>query len=246
MRKVAIFVEGQTEQIFVRECLLRLWEYQNVQLECRTLFTDHQYNYAEYDFPNPDAGFHFEIINVGNDNAVLPRILRREQYLWNQGFELILGLRDMYSKDYRELNANSPGKINVELIQKFLQGAAATVKAKSSRPEKIVIHFAIMEVEAWFIGMYHYLERHHEMLTTDHIHLELGFDLQNCDPETDVYHPTDTLDSIYRLIGERYGKSRGEIEAILAHLQKEDLRGLAISGKCASFARFHTDLLRQA
>ncbi len=246
MRKVAIFVEGQTEQIFVRECLLRLWEYQNVQLECRTLFTDHQYNYAEYDFPNPDAGFHFEIINVGNDNAVLPRILRREQYLWNQGFELILGLRDMYSRDYRELNENSPGKINTELIQKFTQGAAHTVNQKSSRPDRIIIHFAIMEVEAWFLGMYQYLERHHEALNASHIQQKTSLDLNNCDPETEFYHPTATLDSIYRLVGETYGKSRGEIEAIMTHLHKGDLLALAASEKCTSFTRFHRDLLRQA
>lgn len=246
MRKVAIFVEGQTEQIFVRECLLRLWDYHNIQLECRTLFTDHQYNHAEYDFPNPGAGFHFEIINVGNDNAVLPRILRREQYLWNQGFELILGLRDMYSRDYRELNADRPGKINPELIQRFLQGTATTINEKSIRPDKIVIHFAIMEVEAWFLGMYQYFARHHAALHPVHIQAGLAVDLQDCDPESEFYHPTYTLNAIYRLIGQQYGKSRGEIEAILAHLQKEDLIALATSGRCASYARFHTDLLRQA
>jgi hypothetical protein len=246
MRKVAIFVEGQTELIFVRESLLRLWEYQNIQLECRTLFTDHQYNHAEYDYINPSAGFHFEIINVGNDNAVVPRILSREKYLWNQGFELILGLRDMYSKDYRELNSKSPGKINSELIQKFTDGAASTVNGKSSRPERIFIHFAIMEVEAWFLGMYQYLERHHEALTSDHLLKEIGLSLENCDPETEIYHPTTTLDSIYQLVGERYGKSRSEIEAILSLVEKDDLLALAASGKCASFARFYADLLRQA
>ncbi len=101
MRKFAIFVEGQTELITTREFLLREFEYA-VDIECRTLFKLSQLKKISYDYPNPSAEFHFQILNVGNDNAVLKRILDREQFMWNSGYEKIIGLRDMYSKAYRE------------------------------------------------------------------------------------------------------------------------------------------------
>ncbi len=84
MKKIAIFVEGQTELITLRELLLRDFEY-NVDIECRTLFKPGKFHKTPYDSFAPAADFHFQIINVGNDNAVLQRILRREEYLWNAG-----------------------------------------------------------------------------------------------------------------------------------------------------------------
>ena len=64
MKKIAIFVEGQTELIFVREYLLKQFEYQGIDLECRNLFKDEKIQSAEYDFPNNEAEIHFQIINV--------------------------------------------------------------------------------------------------------------------------------------------------------------------------------------
>ncbi len=102
MTKFAIFVEGQTELITVREFLLREFSYL-ISLECRTLFKASELKKAEYDFPNPAAHIHFQIVNVGNDNAVLSRILVREGHMWTAGYERIIGLRDMYSQAYKEL-----------------------------------------------------------------------------------------------------------------------------------------------
>jgi len=101
MKKIAIFVEGQTELITVREFLLREFDY-TVKIECRTLFKPGKFNKAPYDYNSSDAEFHFQIVNVGNDTAVLQRILEREKHMWNSGYEKIIGLRDMYSQIYGE------------------------------------------------------------------------------------------------------------------------------------------------
>jgi hypothetical protein len=90
MRKIAIFVEGQTELIVVREYLLRWFNYADIEIECRTLFIEGKFHSAEYDYPTPNPQYHFQIINVGNDNAVLSRILKREQYMWSAGYEILL------------------------------------------------------------------------------------------------------------------------------------------------------------
>jgi hypothetical protein len=60
MRKFAIFVEGQTELITVRELLLKKFNYV-VSIECITLFKKGNLRKVPYDFSNPNAQFHFLI-----------------------------------------------------------------------------------------------------------------------------------------------------------------------------------------
>lgn len=94
MRKIAVFVEGQTELIFTRELILKCYEWQNVQLECYSLFNDGDLNPEDYAFPNPNASIYYQLLNIGNDKKVLSSILKREKYLFsaNQAFDKIVGL----------------------------------------------------------------------------------------------------------------------------------------------------------
>ncbi len=59
MIKTAIFVEGQTELIFVRELLLKVFDFQNISLECFNLVTDSNLRPAEYAFSNAEAEYFF-------------------------------------------------------------------------------------------------------------------------------------------------------------------------------------------
>jgi hypothetical protein len=172
MRRFAIFVEGQTELITVRELLRRKFDY-FVSIECRALFKNGELRKTPYDLNNPDAQFHFQIINVGNDNAVLSRILRREKQMWSAGYERIIGLRDMYSKAYRDFSS----QIDHEITQRFIDGHNEIVRSQSECPEKIMICFAIMEIEAWFLGMYQIFEKLDKSLTAEYIKAQTGIDL---------------------------------------------------------------------
>ncbi len=243
MIKTALFVEGQTELVFVREYLLKSYEYQNISLECYTLFKDNALNETEYSFPNDNATHFYQIINVGNDNAVMTRLLNREQYLWNAGFHRIIALRDMYSKNYRESIAlNNQGKIEQALNQEFIKTAYQTIQNRAKKPEKIYFCFAIMEGESWILAFYHFLEKINPMLNVSYIQEQLKIDLSSIDPEKEFFHPAEILSRIYKLVGENYSKSKGNIEAIMAALEKEDFKNVIVSGKCASFRNF-TDKL---
>jgi hypothetical protein len=238
--KVAIFVEGQTELVFVREYLLKMFDYQNISIECNTLFNDFNLKTTEYPFPNENATHHFDIYNAGNDNALLSRILRREQYLWNEGFNQIIGLRDMYSKQYREVTKHSV--IDEEINQEFISGVQKEINKQAKKPENIHFHFAIMEAESWILGFHSSFTELSAKLTSDYIKSNLGFDLKAVDPETTFFHPAKTLQEIYKLIDENYNKSKGNIEAIMSRLCKEDFEKLSKSGKCKSFDKFHRTL----
>jgi hypothetical protein len=237
MNKTAIFVEGQTELVFVREYLLKSFNYQDISIECYTLFTDVSLNKTEYAFPNSIANNFFQIINVGGDNSVLTRMLNREQYLWNVGFNRILGLRDMYSKNYRELTSKQ-GQIDESLNKEFIQETYNTLQSRAIYPDKIDFCFAIMEGESWILGFHDCFEKINPLLNSTYINEKLGFDLEKLDPEITFFHPANVVKDIYQLVGENYSKSKGNIEAIMSTLQDEDFINLLNSGKCNSFKDF--------
>lgn len=235
MTKFAIFVEGQTELITVREFLLREFSYV-ISIECRTLFKAGELKKTKYDFSNPEACIHFQIVNVGNDNAVLSRILKRAEQMWMAGFERIIGLRDMYSNAYRE---ESPSRIDESLNQKFIDGANNVLRKNTQFPGRIVMCFAIMEVEAWFLGMYEVFQRIDNRLSHEYIKQKLGIDLEQTDPEVEFFHPAVQMEEIYRLANIRYDKHEGDIEAIASVLEKNDYANLLMADKCHSFNNFY-------
>lgn len=235
--KTAIFVEGQTELILVREMLLRLCEYTNVAIECFTLFANNRLHTTEYEFPNSEANYSFHIINVGNDNAVLSRLLKREQSLWNAGFDIIIGLRDMYSKAYRELAKDS--KIHAELNQEFIQTHRETIDNKAQQPDKIFFSFAIMEAEAWMLGVPEAFGRMDGKLTLENIEEKVKFNLKDTDPETTFFHPANEIKAIFELAERNYNKSKGDSYAMVSNINKEDYEALNENEKCASFSTFY-------
>lgn len=238
--KTAIFVEGQTELILVREMLLRLFEYQNIHLECYTLFADSRFQSAEYSVENDTAAYYFQIINVGNDNAVIKRLLNREKYLWSAGFDRIIGLRDMYSRDYRILSNDR--NIDELLNQKFIQGSRQTIDEKAEQPDKIFFSFAIMEAEAWLLGMPVVFERINEDLTIENIAKSLNINLNEIDPENEFFQPATEIEAIFELAGRNYNKSKGDSYALVSRIEKEDYETLNESEKCASFSTFYQHL----
>jgi len=238
--KTAIFVEGQTELILVREMLLRLFEYQNIHLECYTLFTDSKFHADEYPFGDEAAEYYFQIINAGSDNTVITRLLNREKYLWNVGFDRIIGLRDMFSENYRRLSRKR--KIDQSLNQKFIEGSRKTIDEKAEQPDKIFFSFAIMEAEAWLLGMPIAFERMNEDLTIKNIAKSLNINLNEIDPETDFFHPANEVKAIFDLTENKYKKRKGDVSALVACIEKEDYEALNESEKCASFSTFYEHL----
>ena len=79
-RRLAAFVEGQTELVFVREFLKQWYGYDAsvIGFACYSL-QNNEFRDAEYQYG---------------------RILSRLAYLVSQGYQLVIGLRDMYSKQY--------------------------------------------------------------------------------------------------------------------------------------------------
>ncbi|RYC69093.1 DUF4276 family protein [Spirosoma sordidisoli] len=227
MRKIAVFVEGQAELIFVREFLLKWFNY-NIDLECRNLFTDGQSHQAEFDFPISTAPIHVQVINVGGDGNVLSRMLGREQLLHNAGYETIIGLRDMYSEEYKKKVKNQT--VDPAISELFKNGATVTIYQRAKQPDSMKLCFAIMEIEAWWLGI---PTVWHSFDST----IQNQFADAFTRPES-VFHPATLINKLLQSRHQSYKKYKGEVESIVSRISLQDYIDLRDSQRCPSFCEF--------
>ena len=242
-RKIAIFVEGDTELVFVRH-FLNTWYNYDANLygfECYKLQSNNKHT-VPYPVGSRNSENFYEIIVVGNDNSVLSKMLSRAEELGNAGFSSKIGLRDMISDKYHQ--ASSHGRVvSTSLNAKFINMAQKEIsQSQLSNKQYIHLHFAIMEVEAWLLGMNRLPMVIDSSLTAVSIKESLDIDLSQ-DPEMTIYHPAVVLNNIYNLSGKTYGKHTDDTEKIISQLLREDFEQLYTSGKCQSFQQFVNAIL---
>ena len=236
MEKIAIFVEGHTERIFVREYLLRKHEYSNLSLKCFQLEKEKTPVPAEYDYPCPDPTHEYQLTCVGNDDTVIEYILEQENYLSNKGFTKIIGLRDMFSKKYKKYCAHN--QVDIALNDKFINAAKQTVQERAANPNLIQICYAVMEIEAWFLEMYELFEFIDKRLTKDNIGKQLNWDIDKEAAEYKFLKPANEVETLYSSVDKTYNKSQSEVAALLAEADNSIFDWLYQSGKSASFKNF--------
>ncbi len=239
MRKVAIFVEGQTELIFVRDFLLRLFDYSKLTLECWGLLGD-KLSPRPYVYPCSNPEIHFMIINVGGDERVLSSIKDRERRLIGEGgYEKIIGLRDMYSGAYAKL---SRGVINDDISDRFIQSHNSTIQ-KMTYHDRIKLYFAIMEIEAWFLSMYNVFQKIAPILSPGYIEENLQFDLRRIDPEKTFFKPSNQVNDIFMLFRSQYDKKKGDVEKITSKMELADFDNARENNRCRSFDAFYQEVI---
>ena len=170
------------------------------------------------------------IINAGGDNKVLSAMLRRQASLFAKGYQMIIGLRDMYSKFYR---AQSPSVVSSELNQEFLLSARQQIE--EANLSNVVIHFAIMEVETWMLAL---LDKWKGDISYSDI-------LQYFRPDEnleEIYHPADIVKAITSISGNPYDKHASQVNSIMANIGWDDYKNLYQSNRCPSFNAFIDDL----
>lgn len=238
--KTAILVEGLTEQVFVREFLYMWYDYDATRLSvsCYKLLSD-QYVEAPYNIGTRESEHFYQIINVGNDNTVLKTMIRQAQYYQNLGFQRVVGLRDMYSDQYKRLAEGS--HIDETLNERFISGVQLEI-ARQNWASLLHMQFAIMEVEAWLLGMENLFSRINPTLTVERVHQDLGVGL-NSDPEPQYFHPAAILKKVLALGGVNYDKHESDISSIMGLLTKADFISLLESDKCSSFKKFFSALM---
>ncbi len=237
MRKIALFVEGQSELIFARQLLLAVFGNTKLSFECFKLEAGGSSG-VPYSYSPPDPEVHFQIVNVQGDDGVVSAIRARQQRLVATGYEKILGLRDMYSRAYKK---RSPGIIDDNVCQAFIQQHDTLVQSLPNC-DRIKICFAIMELEAWFLSMYNLFGKIDPKLSCDYIAEMLGFDLRAVAPEKEFYKPSGQVNDILMLAGRHYDKSKSDVEGITSRMELSDFANAIENGRCKAFEAFCREL----
>lgn len=191
LKKIAIFVEGQTESIFVEKFLIEYWGYSKIELELQKYLGTKGIKLLGKR-KNPYAEFYVLIFDVGGDGTVVTALKERaESMIGYSGYSYILALQDLFPRKRDEK------KIVLETFKKIFQGYLFA--------EQLKLILAIMEIEAWFLADYNLFNRIFPQVTIELIKEKLGIDLIDENPES-YYHPSSLINQIYNIFGERYKK----------------------------------------
>jgi hypothetical protein len=209
-KKLAIFVEGQTERIFITRLLQEIAGYKKVSVEVYQVRGDKANRKIQPLKSNliEVAPFFILLYDCGCDSHVLSDIKKQHNSLTNNGYEKILGLRDLYPEPLK----------NRTQVENGIKGFLKTLRQKNGIPISMIL--VIMEIEAWFLGEYSFLTKIDSCLTSNFILHNLGFDLNALDVEQ-IPHPSEALNKIYQLIQRSYHKSETTVEEIASLLNYE-------------------------
>ena len=198
MNRLAVFVEGHTEVVFVEKLIEEIAGTNNVLIEHREIRGGGKARrtFAQMKAAQADTGqeYYVLIVDCGGDGLVKSRILEEHQSLTNKGYLRIIGLRDVRGDfthaDIPRLEANLPKYVKTSLI-----------------PVDFIL--AIMEIEAWFLAEVTHFPKIHPAITVPAIKAALKFDLENDDLEKRLA-PADDLNDCYAIGGRAYVKQRAQ------------------------------------
>jgi len=200
MNRIAIFVEGQTEQVFAERLLKEVAGEKHVRIEKRKFCgggrrQKRRMILLEASAPASGQKYFAMIVDCGEDERVKSDIRDRYDGLVKTGYQAIIGIRDVYPQ----------GRDDIPRLRGGLGYGMKT------QPIRVLFVIAIMEIEAWFIAEHTHFLRLSPILTTDRIKRQMGFDPSRDDVQLRD-HPANDLHSIYQLAGHVYDKSKMNVQ----------------------------------
>lgn len=151
-KKLAIYVEGQSEQILLNHLIKTWWSYSGIKITNIKVLAEKDISSPVPDFiPSPDVEIDiiFLIINVEGAGSLTSVIAGRANKQIEIGYQII-GLRDLFYPEDNLLNHTNSEVLLAKKITNEFQKALKIKLCKS--PEKIYIYFAVMEIEAWILA----------------------------------------------------------------------------------------------
>lgn len=232
MRKVAFFVEGQTEADFVKRYLKEITSKKGLITVKEGRGGKNSPRVFTQTYQEGEAGKDYQIdIYVSTaDNRVNSDIRDNLSSLGRSGFEMIIGLRDLRGQknDQTEYTlADLPA----------VERASQAIFARSTPPVKPVM--AVMEIETWFIAETNHYQAIDPSLTSEVITANvasLGVNPYS-DDLTQVAQPAETLDRIYHLAGKGYSKSATSRQRTIEALDYANMY-INVPARLAKFEEF--------
>lgn len=213
MKRIAFFVEGQTEQIFVNRLIKEILGTQQIniiQKQFRGGVNIPKVEIVRNSSFSRNPKYEVLIFDCGSDNRVKSEILDNIETLRKNGYEMIIGLRDLYPLPIDDL----------EKLEKGLRFLPNKLKNDAQYFDVII---AVHEIEAWFLAETNHFRKIDNRLTGRFIKDKLGFDPYASDPQARE-HPAKDLDNIYRLVGKSYTKKYNATTRVVNKLDFNNIR----------------------
>lgn len=205
LKKIAFFVEGYTEQEFVKKLLNEVFGKKNIQIEIKEVKGGSRSTVSVTTLESPDeneeAKYYVLIYNCNGDGSIKSYILDQRTGLINAGYKKIVGLRDVYPIDRAD-------------IHKLITGLKFKVPQKEI-PISFVL--SVMEVEAWFLSDENHYEQIDTNLTSQHVIDNFGFNPEEYNTEL-IDEPAKMLHDIYQSVGKAYSKNQKSIDRTIRSL----------------------------
>jgi hypothetical protein len=196
--KIAIFTEGQTEQIFLERLLFEIVGRQGLVVHSKRAIGGSRFPRMTYDVsapaPTRETRFLALIWDCSTDGRVTSDLRDRYQSLISSGYTTILAVRDV--RPTFTLN-------DIPRMKAAFNG----VLPKAPVAPQLIL--AALEVEAWFIADHSHFARIDPALTPSYVQRAIGIDLIN-QPVELVAEPATLLNDIYALVGATYTKSAAD------------------------------------
>jgi len=209
MKKIALFVEGQTDQIFTEKLI-------------REIIGKHGFSITSYKFwggnnsirkplllttqnASADTEYYFVIYDCGGDGKVQSDIRERLDSLQEESFSLVIGIRDVYPETD---------------IVKLRQYLYFDIYPKTDVPVKIIL--AVNEIEAWFLAEETHYPKISKRISFETANEVAAIDI--CKDNTEnIPHPSDILKQIYIKGKTTYDKSKEKAQRTVSVLDYENL-----------------------
>lgn len=225
-KRIALFVEGSTELLFVKALLESYASSGTIVIDEHQMKgqTPTRFFLRATSTADPTKKYYALICSSNADNRVVSDVIEQYPGLSAKGYDMVLGLRDIFPLPTTDL-------------PRLISGIKSVLP---TGPIPVEITIAIREVEAWFIAEHTHFERVNPALTTAHIQTSLGVDLTTAIVQ-DIPNPADFLHEIYRLVGMAYRKKRNQIQRVVDHLDYDRLV-IDVAPKVSSLGRFCSQL----
>ena len=193
MYKIAFFVEGQTEMLFLEKLLAEIFGQKKIAVETQRTKGGKSCAKTVVKIKSPtidgSTKYYALISDCGSDSRVASEVADNRESMIKAGFSKIIGIRDVFPRTIEELPE----------VRKYLYHR---IPQKDIAIRHIL---GIMEIESWFLAEHTHFEKIDPALSVNLIEKNLGFN-----PEADNMelraNPAKDLTNCYRLVSKTYNK----------------------------------------
>lgn len=232
-RKIAIYVEGRTEQQVLNHFIKIWYNYENIEITNLKILSGQNQKCEVVNFRESTTSvIQFLILDVNGEGSLPSAIADRSKKQLEAGFK-IFSLRDLYSQDFQKLPKNIDSQSAIKKSMKI-----SLEKKGCNTLDDIHIFFAVMEIEAWLLAFPSAVSKWAKVDESEVLKL-IEPNHKNIE---NIKRPSVIFSEIGKLGGNKGPKSIGTITKVLNGISLEDLQNVYHSKLLPNFNKFWDEL----